>query len=127
MTEIEIEPAVLEDIKNFAVNKAKYFVPEVNGDLKKSIYGKVEGNEVIIGSNLDYSGFVEFGTRQMVQAHGRHDPLNPVTKWKAKTDRGDDGTPQQMPFLRPALYVTAKKLNTFIPEELLVNVEIVVK
>jgi len=123
----ELDESVLIDMKNFAVKKAKYFAPKVTGKLKKSIKGRVEGNTIIIESNKNYAGFVEDGTEKMINAHGEHDIIHPVKVWKAKTDRGDAGTPQQMPYIKSALYVTAKNINKFIPEEILVNVEMIIE
>ena len=53
-------------------------------------------------ARANYATAIEFGTSAMIAAHGPHDPKNPVTRWKAKTDRGG-GPEQTMPFFRPAL------------------------
>jgi len=122
-----ITDKVMNEIKDFNVKKAKYFCPEDSGDLKKSIKGEVNGNEIIVGSNSKYAAHVEYGTERMILAHGPHDPLNPVKNWKAKSDRGDQGTPQQMPFLRPAQYITQKNISKFIPKKILMKVNVVLK
>lgn len=124
--DFEIDESVLKAVKKQALIMAKKFVPEDHGDLKKSITGRVAHNEVILESDCEYAGFVEYGTKRMVRAHGPHSITKPVVNWKAKTKRGDIDT-QQMPYLRPALYVTAKQMDKFIPKELLVNVEMVIR
>ena len=125
--EFEIDEGVLENIKDFAVKKAKQFSPKVKGDLKRSIKGRVEGNTIILGSNVEYAGFVEKGTERMVNAHGKHNPKRPVINWDAKTKRGDAGTVQQMPYMGSALYVTAKNIHKFIPKEVSIDIEIEIR
>jgi len=124
---IILNKEVMENIKDFNVQKAKEFVPVDEGDLSNSIGGEVNGNEIIVGSNSEISEFIEYGTMPMIETHGEHNPENPVKDWKAKRKRGDMGTPQQMPFLRPAAYITQKNINKFIPEKIRMEVRVVMK
>jgi hypothetical protein len=65
---------------------AKALAPVRTGKLRDSLYHTVEGDEVTIGSDLDYAGYVEEGHR--------------IVAWGHET--GHFEPPQ--PYLRPALY-----------------------
>lgn len=83
--------------------RAKRNAPVDTGRLRESIVSDVSNDgRIIIGSPLEYARYVEFGTPQMIEAHGKHNPSSPVTTWEAKSERGG-GVRQIMPFLRPAV------------------------
>lgn len=44
------------------LNSAKEKVPVNTGNLRNSITYEVEGNEGIVGTNVEYAPYVEFGT-----------------------------------------------------------------
>ena len=89
--------------------------PVDTGRLKQSInIIRYSDKEAVVGTNMPYASYVEFGTQAMVKAHGEHKVEAPVTKWKAKTKRGATG--QTMPFLRPALYFNHDKISKIIKE-----------
>ena len=117
----------LNKIKDYNVAIAKIYCPEDKGDMKDSIHGKVIGNTIVVGTDIEYGPMVEFGTDTMINAHGEHNPKNPVTEWAAKTKRGDSGTPQQMPFLRPAAYIVQKTINKMLPKKMVMEVSIIMK
>ena len=124
---IIINKKTLNKIKDYNVAIAKIYCPEDRGDLKNSIQGKVIGNTIVVGTDIEYASMVEFGTTAMINAHGEHNPKNPVTDWAAKTKRGDSGTPQQMPFLRPAAYIVQKTINKMLPRKMVMKVSVVMK
>ena len=94
----------LEQVGVMLEETARMRCPKETGRLAESIYHKVEGNRVTIGTKgVPYAAFVEFGTSSMVSAHGPHDPTGPVTSWEAKTKRGDISL-STMPFLRTAAF-----------------------
>lgn len=91
--------------------EASSTAPVKTGLLRNSITRIIspDGMSVTVGTNVEYAPFVEYGTRKMEQAHGKHGegwgdnfkPANPpITDWAAKRARGATG--QQMPFLTPA-------------------------
>ena len=43
-------------------NEAKKKCPVGTGELRNSITSEVEGNQAVVGSNLEYAPYVEFGT-----------------------------------------------------------------
>jgi len=93
----------LNDMGLLVEGRAKIRCPVKSGRLRNSITYAVDGNKVEIGTiGVDYASFVEYGTKSMVNAHGEHDPLNPVTDWEALRERG--GSRQTMPFLRTAAF-----------------------
>jgi len=65
---------------------AKANCPVDTGKLRDSLHHSVEGDEVHIGSDLDYAGYVEEGHR--------------IVAWGHETGKFE---PPQ-PYLRPALY-----------------------
>jgi len=119
---IIINEKTLNKIKDYNIAIAKTFCPEVTGKLKNSIQGKVIGNTIVVGTDCEYAPYVEFGTKTMINAHGEHNPKKPVKEWEAKTKRGDSGTPQQMPFLRPAAYIIQKTINKMLPKKMVMKV-----
>ncbi|WP_297699637.1 HK97 gp10 family phage protein [Mycobacterium sp.] len=97
MTRIEMDPdwqrnldvpvaELLERLGTEIEADAKEHCPVRTGKLRESLHHVVEGDEVRIGSDLDYAGYVEEGHR--------------IVAWGHETGRFEE--PQ--PFLRPALY-----------------------
>jgi len=76
-------------------------VPVDKGRLKGSINVLFINGEMVI-KMVDYGLLVEYGTAKMINAHGPHDPDDPVTDWEALRKRGGSG--QTMPFIRNTLY-----------------------
>lgn len=55
-------------------NAAKSKVPVDTGNLRSSITHEVEGNEGVVGTNVEYAPYVEFGTGLFSsQGDGRQD------------------------------------------------------
>jgi len=89
--------------------------PVDTGRLRQSIrIIKADDKEAIVGTDLDYASYVEFGTPQMVKAHGEHRVTDPVKSWEAKKKRGAVG--QTLPFLRPAVYFNRDKIKKILKE-----------
>lgn len=90
---------------------AREVTPVVEGRLRSSLtrYKEDGGLTSVVGTNVTYAPFVEYGTRAMIAAHGEHDPENPVTDWAALRKRG--GSRQQMPFLTPAFLKEQSKFK----------------
>ena len=118
---------IRERIKDFNVGLAKKYCPVEKGDLRDSIHGEVDKDgRIIVWTNDPKSEWIENGTRPMIRAHGEHDPHNPVKEWEAKRLRGDTDM-QQMPFIRPAAYVTVKQMNKFIPKKISLKLRVVIR
>ena len=93
---------------------AKRRCPVDTGVLRRSInlMPRNRGSKVYtLSDGVEYGAYVEYGTRNMIKAHGVHDPRNPVTDWEAKRKRNASG--QSMPFFRPALLEVKEK---WLPE-----------
>lgn len=71
-------------------------------------------NSFVCGGILIHNSYVEYGTPEMVKAHGEHDVEQPVTNWEAKRKRGAVG--QTLPFLRPAVYFNRDKIKKIMKE-----------
>ena len=92
------------------VGEARRVAPVVTGRLRNSVSileKRGDGLGLVVGTNVEYAPFIEYGTRKMEAAHGEHDPQNPVTDWAALRKRGGSG--QQMPFLTPAFLRVREK------------------
>lgn len=80
---------------------AKELAPKDNGDLRRSITSKVEGNVGIVFTPLEYAPYVEFGTGLFAETGGRKD-----VPWCYKDEKGDwhsTSGQKPQPFMRPAL------------------------
>lgn len=79
---------------------AKNRCPVRDGQLRNSINHKVESNQGVIGSNVEYAPYVEVGTGiYSTEGGGRQTP------WTYQDSKGDWHTTKGMtaqPFLRPA-------------------------
>lgn len=102
---LKIGYALAKEMKENIVNNGAVDT----GALLNSIHVEMEGDAVIVGSNLEYAPHVEFGTRP------HFPPLEPIEEWARRKLKGDKatarkiawkiyhyGTPPQ-PFLRPAI------------------------
>ena len=82
-------------------NKAKENCPVQTGYLRRSITHEINGNEGIIGTNVEYAPYVEFGTGIFAtEGNGRQTP------WRYQTADGQWYTTKghkAEPFLGPAL------------------------
>ena len=112
----QIENATLEDAKKvlfLSMSKmeelAKRRCPVDSGLLRASIKlspRTIGSKSYVLSDGVHYGVYVEYGTKRMEAAHGKHDPKNPVTDWEAKRKRSAVG--QTMPFMRPAMLEVKK-------------------
>lgn len=96
---------------------AKQKAPKGNGDLRRSIQSKVEGNEGIVFTPLEYAPCVEFGTGLFAENGGRTD-----VPWHYQDDEGEWHTTSGMkpqPYMRPALYENREQIMRILKGELL--------
>jgi HK97 gp10 family phage protein len=95
---------------------AKRRCPADTGRLRKSIsIIKYTDKEAVVGTNIPYAVHVEYGTKTMEKAHGKHSVTEPVTDWEAKRKRG--ALEQTMPFLRPAVYFNRERIKKIMKDE----------
>ena len=89
----------LEIIGLTAEKYAKETVPTQHGRLKNSITHAVDGKDVLIGTNVEYAPYVEFGTGVYAEGGGGR-----TTPWVYKDETGFHWTKgmRAKPFLRPA-------------------------
>lgn len=57
----------LEEAATVVKGQAKRLVPVDTGNLKGSITSRVEGWEAIVGTNVEYAEYVEYGTRNKLE------------------------------------------------------------
>lgn len=93
--------------------EAKKKAPKGNGELRRSIQSKVEGEEGIIFTPLLYAPYVEYGTGLFAEnGNGRKD-----VPWHYQDEQGEwhstKGMPPQ-PYLRPALNENKEKIKKII-------------
>lgn len=105
LTEIADERTIYQTLgKACAVveRAAKEKAPKGTGELRRSITSKVENNEGIIFTPLEYAPYVEYGTGLFAEdGNGRQD-----VPWHYQDDKGQWHTTSGMhpqPFMRPAL------------------------
>jgi HK97 gp10 family phage protein len=92
--------------------EAKQNAPKDNGELRRSISSRVEGEQGIVFTPLEYAPYVEFGTGLFAENGGRTD-----TPWHYKDDEGNwHSTSGQKPhpFLRPALENNRAKIKKIL-------------
>ena len=98
--------------------EAKKKAPKGNGDLRRSITSKVEGDTGKIFTTLEYAPYVEYGTGLFAEnGNGRKD-----VPWVYETEDGQFFTTygmQPQPFMRPALNNNIEKIKKAIGEALL--------
>lgn len=91
---------------------AKQLAPKDNGDLRRSISSRIEGNQGIVFTPLEYAPYVEFGTGLFAEEGGRTD-----VPWSYKDDEGNWHTTsgqKPQPFMRPALDVNRAKIKAIL-------------
>ena len=96
---------------------AKQKAPKGVGDLRRSISSKVEMNQGIVFTPLEYAPYVEYGTGLFAEeGNGRKD-----VPWHYKDDKGEWHTTSGMkphPFMRPALYENKENIKRVLKEGL---------
>lgn len=95
---------------------AKQKAPKGNGELRRSITSKVENNEGIVFTPLEYAPYVEYGTGLFAEEGGRKD-----VPWCYQDDKGKWHTTSGMPphpYMRPALAENREKIIKIIKEGL---------
>ena len=104
----------LEKVGLTAEGYAKQLAPVDTGNLRNSITHKIAGEEVYIGTNVEYAPYVELGT-------GKYVPGGRPTPWVYQDANGNwhktDGAKPQ-PFLRPAAADHAQQYQNIIKDEL---------
>lgn len=96
---------------------AKEKAPKGNGELRRSITSKVEGDEGVVFTPLEYAPYVEYGTGLFAENGGRTD-----VPWCYKDDEGNWHTTSgqhPQPFMRPALDENRTKIIQLLKEGLL--------
>ena len=100
---------------------AKINAPKGNGDLRRSITSKVEGDdseiEGIIYTPLEYAPYVEYGTGLFAEEGGRQD-----VPWHYQDDEGNWHTTSGMspsPYMRPALDENREEIKRILKEGLI--------
>lgn len=92
----------LLDIAGLYVERsAKVRAPKDTGALRRSITHKVDGNECIVFTPLEYAPYVEYGTGLFAENGGRQD-----VPWFYKDDEGKGhftSGAHPHPYMRPAL------------------------
>lgn len=97
---------------------AKQKAPKGNGALRNSITSRVDGNEGIVFTPLEYAPYVEYGTGLFAESgNGRKD-----VPWVYQDDAGEWHSTSGMkpqPFMRPALLENREKILRILGEGLL--------
>lgn len=96
---------------------AKQKAPKGNGELRRSISSKVDGEKGIVFTPLEYAPYVEYGTGLFAEVAGRKD-----TPWSYQDERGQWHTTSGMhpsPYMRPALEENREKIVSILKEGLL--------
>ena len=117
-----LEGLVDEDRMRAALGKAcalversaKQKAPKGNGELRRSITSKVEGDMGIVYTPLEYAPYVEFGTGLFAENGGRTD-----VPWNYKDDEGNWHTTSGMkpqPYMRPALNENREEIKRILKE-----------
>ena len=93
---------ILTDACLLVERSAKQKAPKGSGELRRSITSKVEGEEGIVYTPLEYAPYVEFGTGLFAEnGNGRTD-----VPWVYRDDEGNFHSTSGMqphPYMRPAL------------------------
>lgn len=97
--------------------KAKKLCPVDTGTLRRSITHEVANNELVVGTNVEYAPYLEFGTGIYAsEGDGRKTP------WTYMSADGEFHTTQgqhPQPFLFPAGDDVKDKIAGYITEELM--------
>lgn len=95
---------------------AKQKAPKDTGALRNSITSKVEGDQGIVFTPLEYAPYVEYGTGLFAENGGRKD-----VPWFYQDDSGEWHMTSGMkprPYMRPALNENRDKIISIIKEAL---------
>lgn len=95
---------------------AKQKAPKDTGALRRSITSKVEGNQGIVFTPLEYAPYVEYGTGLFAESGGRKD-----VPWNYQDDEGkwhSTSGQKPQPFMRPALEENKQIIKQILKEEL---------
>ena len=95
---------------------AKQKAPKDTGALRRSISSKVEDNQGIIFTPLEYAPYVEYGTGLFAESGGRKD-----VPWNYQDDEGkwhSTSGQKPQPFMRPALEENKALIKQILKEEL---------
>lgn len=98
---------------------AKQKAPKGDGELRRSITSKVEGQEGIVYTPLEYAPYVEFGTGLFAEQAGRKD-----VPWCYQDEEGNWHSTSGMkphPYMRPALNENREKIIQTIKEGITKN------
>ena len=94
---------------------AKQMAPKGNGELRRSITSRVDGDVGIVYTPLEYAPYVEFGTGLFAEGgNGRKD-----VPWCYQDDEGEWHTTSGMaphPFMRPALNENREEIKRILKE-----------
>lgn len=96
--------------------RAKQLAPKDTGALRRSITSKVDGDEGVVYTPLEYAPYVEFGTGLFAESGGRKD-----VPWSYKDDQGEwheTSGQHPQPFMRPALNENREAIVRIIKEAL---------
>lgn len=101
-------------------NEAKQNCPVGTGELRNSISHEVEGNEAVVGTNVFYAPYVEYGTGLFAAAgNGRQTP------WSYQDAKGEWHTTtgqKPQPFLNPALDANREAIKETIMKNIMEGV-----
>ena len=95
---------------------AKQKAPKDTGALRRSISSKVEDNQGIVFTPLEYAPYVEYGTGLFAESGGRKD-----VPWNYQDDEGkwhSTSGQKPQPFMRPALEENKTLIKQILKEEL---------
>ena len=111
------EKAALGKACGLVERAAKQKAPKGNGELRRSITSKVEGEVGIVFTPLEYAPYVEYGTGLFAEEGGRTD-----VPWSYQDDEGEWHTTSGMkphPYMRPALNENRENIKRILKEGLL--------
>lgn len=99
-----------------APNEYGDMVASIEKDEIKPITKNSKGSITVGTHGIPYAAYVEFGTGNMVRAHGPHVAWAPVRDWEALEKRGEVGLGQTMPFATSANFFTENDRMALLKE-----------
>lgn len=93
---------------------AKEKAPKDTGALRRSITSKVEGNQGIVYTPLEYAPYVEYGTGLFAEKGGRKN-----VPWHYQDDKGEwhaTSGQKPQPFMKPALDENREEIIRILQE-----------
>lgn len=93
---------------------AKMKAPKGDGELRRSIQSRVDGNVGYVYTNLEYAPYVEYGTGLFAEEGGRKE-----VPWHYKDENGEWHSTKGMkprPYMRPALNENREKIIRLLKE-----------